>query len=390
MSLLMEALRKAEEAKRNIQTKSADVAPDAVLNSHISQADTAGDAVRTAALNSELDFDEEISPAVTADYIVDNFLRTETASDQPASDDPVPVPVVRSPIGKPTRASVEELLNYLEAAPELEETAPIPPPPEPPVKVAEKLQQQAASTVFAAKQKPPRKHKNRNILLAVLVLLIPFGGGIIWYLMNASNSSLLVDPGLLDANIANRSFPEEQLNDVPAIQPPEQDASPGTEITPSDPSSNQNSNQNSNQSTDLSSDQSPTATPRLLPPQAQALQQPEYLRSGSLLETLLFQMRPPLRHHHKHRPHQTLQQCRQYPYLQQKLVQLSQSLPIRLQLPLPFWKSATALEPARIISNWLMLMPACKLVILAPPVRYIRMSLYNYPTTGMHCLAVRP
>ena len=119
MSLLMEALRKAEEAKRKIQTQDPDpltgfsrapaTRPD-ITPAPVLSASPEPDATQDAA-----------DSGINADYLVDNFPRAARNDSDP--EKPSTVSTFRS---KPGRASVEELQSYLETTPEPEEAPHIP------------------------------------------------------------------------------------------------------------------------------------------------------------------------------------------------------------------------------------------------------------------------
>jgi Flp pilus assembly protein TadD len=217
MSLLMEALRKAEEAKRKIQNEAADPA-NAMQN-------RAGEPTQDSNPSADNGFTlEEMEPAVTADYIVDNFLSSgnELENSAPQTSEPR----LPSSPGRPSRASVEELQNYLETTPELEETPPLPRKDVPPQRVSPAVQQRAASAVFAAKQKPVQSHAMRNTLFVLFGIFVAYG---VWEVVSSSGSSLMIDPALLDTDITNRSLSDE-LIEQPATQSVEQRPAPVADI----------------------------------------------------------------------------------------------------------------------------------------------------------------
>jgi Flp pilus assembly protein TadD len=216
MSLLMEALRKAEEAKRKIQTQNPGSSTD-FSRAPANQPDIAPAPVLTAA--PEPDFTEdELDTSVSSDYIVDNFLRTQKSERGPANLESAAF-IARK---KSSRASFEELQSYLETTPEHEEPASTL-HRDVPVIPALDVQQRAAGAVFAAKQKPVQPHATRNTLLIILTLLVPIGAAVLWYLANSGGPSLIVDPALLAGNNTSRSLSDElyeQQEPVPELTAP--------------------------------------------------------------------------------------------------------------------------------------------------------------------------
>jgi Flp pilus assembly protein TadD len=225
MSLLMEALRKAEEAKRKIQNQDPDASTHFSRQS-FSQPDIAPIPVVTASLDT--DFKREKSdPGLTADYMADNFLRHKRDGKRETLK---PESTRASSSAHPTRASVEELQSYLETTPEIEEATPVL-PKDVPARNSPTTQQRAAGSVFAAKQKPAQSHSTRNALLALLALLVPLGAGILWYLTNSSSSSLMLDPALLNSDIGNRSVSDAQIGTQPEPQALQRNPDLSTAIT---------------------------------------------------------------------------------------------------------------------------------------------------------------
>jgi tetratricopeptide (TPR) repeat protein len=216
----MEALRKAEEAKRKIQTQGADSSSD-FSRAAASPPDIAPVPVLTASPEPELMHDE-LDSEVDADLFVDSFLRSAKTASAAATP-----PFVDG--RKSGRASVEELQSYLETTPDPEEAAAAL-RNEVPAKHSADIQQRAARAVFAAKQKPAPSHATRNILLTILILLVPIGAAVLWYLANfGSSSSMVVDPALLGAT-NGRSLSDELLAQSES-QPAAQNPAPA-EITP--------------------------------------------------------------------------------------------------------------------------------------------------------------
>ncbi len=225
MSLLMEALRRAEEAKRKIQNPDLDSSTNFSRKS-ASQPDIAPVPVVTASLDTDFK-QEENDPGISTDHITDNFLGNERDGKRETRRRES---TVASSSAKPTRASVEELQSYLETTPEIEETTPVL-RNDVQSRNSPTMHQRAAGSLFAAKQKPVQSHSSRNTLLVLLVLLVPLGGGIFWYLTNSSSSSLMIDPALLDSDSANRSVSDQQIVTQPEPQQPQQDTDLAPEIT---------------------------------------------------------------------------------------------------------------------------------------------------------------
>lgn len=195
MSLLMEALRKAEEAKRRMQqeeqlaatSKDARGTPPAPSNS-----------VPAPPGNSSFTL-EEREPDVSPQYIRANFTKAQhEAEPQPVTEAPPPQPEPR----------------YARQA-ALEPAAPALTPRE---------KRAAAASVFAAKQSPARNRRTLTILVIVMVLMIPVGGGVLWYLQSMPSSSIGINPNLASYDVSARS-----LSDMPPPAEPARPVPPAAE-----------------------------------------------------------------------------------------------------------------------------------------------------------------
>jgi TolA-binding protein len=196
MSLLMEALRKAEEAKRRMQQEQlagagkepGDVAQDSAA------------AARPATPSFAL---EEREADVTPDYILENFTSNPDAGS----------------------ASVQ---NSAQSAPDISTASqPEPPPPmaerEPSARnLARRQQRNAAASVFVAKQNPARNRKTLTILVIVMVLMIPLGGGVLWYVQAASQPSIGINPTIASYDLSTRGFIDEAPAPEAAVALPPQ------------------------------------------------------------------------------------------------------------------------------------------------------------------------
>jgi len=208
MSLLMEALRKAEEAKRRGHTERAPGKGDAETGS--------GQAVETPQTFSL----EEREPVITPAYILDNFISPQSEP-EPAEDD--------SGYADPGTA---ELHGYLATEPEAEDLTHSPPPPAPRQPVAgagASAQQLAAASIFSAKRSAPKKQGRTFALAGLLVLVLAGGGGAYWYIASLSSSGLVSSSVNID--LANRGFIGEEpavaapvLSEPAALPPPAADA----------------------------------------------------------------------------------------------------------------------------------------------------------------------
>ncbi len=175
MSLLMEALRKAEEAKRRMQQEGQAAA---VGRDPREVADVPSQSAPRSGTNSP--FSLEDREDLTPEYIRDNFTATQRPP-EPPHEEP---------------AAVEP------PAPEPEYT----PDPEPAARnLARRKQRAAAASVFEAKQNPAKNRKMLTILVIVMVLMIPAGGGVLWYLQSAQSDSMF-NPALANYDLSSRSL----------------------------------------------------------------------------------------------------------------------------------------------------------------------------------------
>lgn len=197
MSLLMEALRKAEEAKRKGQEPSASqAAPETPESQGLS------------------------------------LVSVDSDLPEPPPGNPSPAPV---PPPTPARFELEEMPDeevppYYPAADE---------EPEPEAAPAQRRRvrvapgnrqtetQLAAASVFAAKQQAHRSPAGLKPLLITLALLVPVvGGGTYWYLQQG-NSGILLNPNLPPVDYSGRT-----LDTVVVTPPPAQEPVPVPEPVP--------------------------------------------------------------------------------------------------------------------------------------------------------------
>ncbi|MGV3590439.1 MAG: tetratricopeptide repeat protein [Gammaproteobacteria bacterium] len=176
MSLLMEALRKAEQAKQRMQqeTEAARGGLDASGNPS------------TSSSSFTL---EEREASVTPEYLRDTFAGVQDAD---AQDD------IRVHDESPDAidAFADEAGAHARHA-------------------AQRQQRAAAASVFAAKQKPAHSRKTLALLVTIMVLMVPVGGGILWYLLAANTSSIGLNPALANYDLSSRSFADTPT-DTPA------------------------------------------------------------------------------------------------------------------------------------------------------------------------------
>ncbi|HEY0964132.1 MAG TPA: tetratricopeptide repeat protein [Pseudomonadales bacterium] len=169
MSLLMEALRKAEQAKQRMQQ-------------HEGAARSGLDAPEIPSGSPSPLTLEEREPGITPQYIRDNFTAVPDADPGSSHDDPVP-----------RDAALDADDAY--AAQVAEQTR----------HVAQR-QRAAAASVFAAKQQPAHRRRTLTLLVTIMLLMIPVGGGILWYLQAANSSSIGLNPALANYDLAARRF----------------------------------------------------------------------------------------------------------------------------------------------------------------------------------------
>lgn len=218
MSLLMEALRKAEEAKRKSQETEAPPAPaTAPVPTPVITAEDPALHVRATPLRSPFALEpREPEPAP--------FPESSTfASEQ---DTVVETVVIETPR--------DEVQDYLVADPAPEDNTPA-------QASAGRRQrgrrssrdQLAAASVFAAKQGTQRdgkRHKRLMVLLGSGFVLLMSGGATLWYLQSMPSSGLAINPGIANYDLESRGFLDEQASvavDTPvAASPPAVVAAP--------------------------------------------------------------------------------------------------------------------------------------------------------------------
>lgn len=222
MSLLMEALRKAEEAKRKGQ-----------LEPHQKdQADSEAPRPPRQAGRVQQAFTlEEREPAVTPEYIRDNFVAQPPASTNTGNlsqfdDLPGEEP---DDIGTPANEGDGELQSYLSTEPEAEDLTP-PSPRHPIAGHGATRQQQAAASIFTAKRTPPKNRAVKIMAASSLALLLPLGGGLWWYLGNTASSGILLTPQVANIDLSNRGFLDENPPPTAAAIDPAT-AAPDTALT---------------------------------------------------------------------------------------------------------------------------------------------------------------
>lgn len=190
----MEALRKAEEAKRRTQQQEqpAPGTPVVAGTQQSSPITNGGTSPKASRLTLE-----EREPALTPEYIPDNFggERDEQVD-----------------IRQDTYAPQAEA--YAPPAPE--RTSP---------RTLAKKQQSAAASVFVAKQKPAHNRKIVTILVIVMVLMLPVGGGVLWYLQTMSPASVGINPAITNYDLSTRGFLGDQPPVAPATETPATEAS---------------------------------------------------------------------------------------------------------------------------------------------------------------------
>ena len=196
MSLLMEALRKAEEAKRRMQQEE-----QAAANAR--ESTVAADSTPSTGFTLE-----EREPDLTPEYIRDNFTsRGNHSGPSESPHDSVVDKPAPAADPEPAHASRSALTPSLPAA-------------------ARRQQRAAAASVFHAKQNPARNRKTLTILVVVMVLMIPVGGGVLWYLQSATTSSIGINPALANYDLSSRSLSDA----APSPAEPPQNAAPS--VTP--------------------------------------------------------------------------------------------------------------------------------------------------------------
>lgn len=188
----MEALRKAEEAKR----KSQEQEPQQPLQTE-SESDT--------------------SASVGDDNLSASAFTLEPREDIPTltQQEPAPPPVP-APQSEDYQASPEpkdELHEYF--ADDNEDEATSHPPPTPRGRLPTR-DQQAAAAVFAAKQNTGKKSTHIKILLASGISIVCIGAATLWFLSDLSTGSSNINPAIANFDLASRGL----LDDQSTIEPP--------------------------------------------------------------------------------------------------------------------------------------------------------------------------
>lgn len=184
MSLLMEALRKAEEAKRNsLEQEPMPAAPASTL--------PRADIAQTRDPRSGFSLEpREPSPPPPLPF----------ADPEPAAPD-------ATGTTEATAAPRDEVQDYLAADPVVPEDT-----QHPPRRSARRNQtrdQLAAASVFAAKQPAPGKPAQEQriaVLLGLLAFVCVTVGGGLWYLQQRPVAGIGIDPALANVDISNRGF----------------------------------------------------------------------------------------------------------------------------------------------------------------------------------------
>jgi tetratricopeptide (TPR) repeat protein len=194
MSLLMEALRKAEEAKRKGQEQQSPAEPPAA-DEDSKPTPEAAPRPQTAFTLEPLDIP---SPAPQ---------QTDTG----AMALEMPPPYERElPRATPDDHSLtmNEVDNFLDPAPAPEDNTPA--RTRRTRNTGQTRDQLAAASVFAARKQAPKRNQHLKILLPVLAVAIPLVGIGLWFLSQLQGDSLTVNPAIANYN-PNRGFLEDQL-----------------------------------------------------------------------------------------------------------------------------------------------------------------------------------
>lgn len=197
MSLLMEALRKAEEAKRKSQEGLAPQATEPQAGSTAS--DYQADSKQNSAPMFTLE-PLEIIPTLSAetpgpDLSTSMHMESHTAA-----------------------VHQDELHEYFtnEADDEHQHVAE---PPTPRGRFQTR-DQQAAASIFAAKQVAPKKKTHIKVLLASALTFIVIGTAAWWYLSNLSSSNSNFNPELANYDVSKRGFLDEQQTTATSVSEP--------------------------------------------------------------------------------------------------------------------------------------------------------------------------
>lgn len=218
----MEALRKAEEAKRRMQQQEQLAAPGADNRGALepsSARTAAGGPATTKAPGLAL---EEREPSVTPTYIIENFTTEQGADNAQAQE----LENQREPpADQDERTDAQQEPYYPQAdayqSPVAERISP---------RTLARKQKTAAASVFAAKQHPARNRKTMTILVVVMALILPIGGGTLWYLQTMAPPSIGINPTVANYDLASRGFiGEETAAAPPATTPTPQGTAPAPE-----------------------------------------------------------------------------------------------------------------------------------------------------------------
>lgn len=212
MSLLMEALRKAEEAKRKSQEQEA--APEQQPPDI-----EAAQPRRASPLRSAFALEpREPHPAAAPPPPAAHASPMAPPSPPPAQDE-LHEPVVIA-------APHDEVQDYLDSEAVPEDNIPVLRAARRPRGARQSRDQLAAASVFAAKQaaRGDTRKKNRLMILLGVGFVTTFSGGAaLWYLQSMPGSGMAINPSIANYDLASRGFLDEQVPaaiDDPAIVPP--------------------------------------------------------------------------------------------------------------------------------------------------------------------------
>lgn len=198
MSLLMEALRKAEEAKRKSQEGQAP--PESVPDSVVA-ADTAQ--VRASPVRSSFSLEpREPQPAPAPQPVAE----AESAGPASPQDNISTTAVIETPR--------DDVQDNLIADPATEDNTPAKAGAGNRVRSSRQSRDQlAAASVFAAKQGTQRDNSRQKRLMALLgggLVLVMTGGATLWYLQSMPDSGIGINPGIANYDLSSRRLLDEQ------------------------------------------------------------------------------------------------------------------------------------------------------------------------------------
>lgn len=200
MSLLMEALRKAEEAKRRGQEQ---------------QSSSQGSGTSASANEPPA---SGYAPAFTLEHREIHTPTLETPLQEPEKGNEKGHERGQERVQQKAPINRDELLDYLSNNPDLEDSSP---------QVRRRTargseptrDQLAAASVFAAKQQNSGKRKTYiKILTGSLALIVPLVGGTLWYLRDFTASSLTVNPTIVSYDLSSKGFLDEQASAAAATE----------------------------------------------------------------------------------------------------------------------------------------------------------------------------